>query len=427
MAGKPVRFPFTQQNLEEAERTFRASHPGADHQLVKYALANEIAISVFGFDWWDARLAGSGSDPFFLADSQDPLERFIHEARVTQLGAALLVCQHLDGFAELRARFITRTLPDVFHELNVARMLHENGHRVRFVKESGVRGQDFDLLVNDALAVEAKAKEERSFSASALRYAIGSDRTQLPSEGPGLFIMRIPDAWATDPAFVAEADGVFNNAVRSSNSRRINAIVVLWDEWLMGVDGGAACLVRFRIYECDNPRTDFPDLSRVIRSAAFDGSLQSANLELKGGEWTVALKVRRFDGPGAVIESFDGGIQIGIERAGNLGFRVGGVFHRTAVSVSSIDRRWIRLVVRHGAAGTDVFLDDEFVDSWTAPLTEHQGMRLCPQVDADVREALVYAERLGNEEVRQLSQHLERPGMQHVAFRRGDVARYRAE
>lgn len=342
-----------------------------------------------------------------------------------QLGAALLVGQHMDGFAELRARFVTRTLPDVFHELNVARMLHENGYRVQFVKESGVRGKDFDLLVDDVLAVEAKAREERSFSASALRNAVGSARRQLPSEGPGLLVMRIPDAWATDPGFVAEADGVFENAVRSSSSRRINAIVVLWDEWLKGVDGGAACIVRFRIYECDDPRTDFPDLPRVVRSAAFDGSLQTESLELNGGEWTVALKVRRHGEPGALIESFDGGIQIGIERAGNLGFRVGGVFQRTAMPLSMIDGHWIRLVVRHGAAGTDVFIDGERVDSWTAPLTDHQGMRMCPQVDADVREVLVYSERLLDQDIGQLSQHLERPGTQHVEFRRGDAARYR--
>lgn len=48
MAAKQIRFPFTPEDLEEAVRTFRADNPGADQQLVNYALANEIAINVFG-------------------------------------------------------------------------------------------------------------------------------------------------------------------------------------------------------------------------------------------------------------------------------------------------------------------------------------------------------------------------------------------
>jgi hypothetical protein len=76
--------------------------------------------------------------------------------------------------------------------------------------------------------------------------------------------LRLPDDWARSPEFIAEADATFESALR--NSTRVNAILVLWDEWVPALPHGMACLTRFRIYVNSAPREPFPDLERVLKA-----------------------------------------------------------------------------------------------------------------------------------------------------------------
>ena len=436
-------FPFTPADLTRSREEIIEQFPDADMLMIDYAVANDIIINIFGPDCWGTRLVGAKPDAYFATrdgdgdgdgdggddddddDDDDDLHAYIHQSRVLGLAHDLLICQHFDGFAAQRQEMSKQSIMAVHHELRVARMLHDSGHTVAFVIPSGVKGADYDLVVDDVLATEAKAKEGTTvYSKSSLKNTLSTARRQLPQQGPGLVVLRIPDAWGKDRAFVEEAEKVFDGVLRSSS--RINAILVLWDEWFQGDPEGAACLTRFRIFENAQPKTDFADLPRVLRSLAVDGSLENADMELPAGDWTLVCAVRRHGGVGPLFETFDGDLQMIFDRGGFVANRVAGQIRVTALPLSAVNGLWVNIMLRFGPSGVDLRVDDTIIDSWSAVPQDYTGFRMMPGVDADLRDTLVYSTPVADEDVDQLFSHLSaKAAGPYVQFRRGDLARFR--
>lgn len=259
------RFPVTAEHLAEITRDAAAQFPDGGQALLDYTIASEVIINILGPSWWATRLTGERPDPYFLKDADDEPTRYMHQHRVVVLGRDLLSCQDAEGFAEQLDDMRTRSLIGVFHEVRTAGMLRRSGHSVQFVTPTMVQGADFDLLVDGELAVEVKAREDdASYRARSLKSTLNGARTQLPKEGPGLIALRVPDAWAADPQFIAEAEGVLASVLRGS--RRVNAVLVLWDEWVPALPSGRACLTRFRIQQNHAPRAGFPNIGNIIRA-----------------------------------------------------------------------------------------------------------------------------------------------------------------
>jgi hypothetical protein len=422
---RKLSFPFTETHLGRSRQEIAEQFEGADEMMIQWGVANEVIINVFGRACWGTRFAGTRRDPYFAEGRDGSLDAYIHQRRVLGLANDLLVCQYFDGFAEQREEMSKQSLIGVYHELRVARMLHDSGRTVAFVVPSRVKEADFDLRVDGVLATEVKAKEDQTpYKPSSLESTLGNARSQLPSAGPGLIVLRIPDAWAVDPNFVAEADDVFQGVIRGS--RRINAILVLWDEWLRGSPRGAACLTRFRVYENPAPRADFADLPRVLRSAAVDGSLENGDMEFPAGEYTFVCAVRRHAGDGPLFETFDGGLQVIFDRGGFIANRVGGEVRTTQTPIDAINGRWVNVMFRFRGALAELRVDDHVIDSWGASARDYSGLRVMPAVDADLRQHIVYATRLADADVDQLFASLTaNRGGPYIQFRRGDVARYR--
>jgi hypothetical protein len=172
-------------------------------------------------------------------------------------------------------KFRARSLIGVLHEVGVARLLIKSGHSVEFVSEAQVKGADFDLLVNGFIPLEVKAKEDDAvYTSTALASTLADARRQLPRAGPGVIALRIPDAWVADAAFVNDGGAEFQRVLR--NSRRTNAILVLWDSWVRQFPTGMACIVYFRVYENNNPRTPVSEIDSLIRALTLDASLGTA-------------------------------------------------------------------------------------------------------------------------------------------------------
>jgi hypothetical protein len=115
----------------------------------------------------------------------------------------------------------------------------KSGHSVEFVSEAQVKGTDFDLLVDGTVPLEVTAKEDDpAYTPTALASTLADARGQLPRTGPGVIALRIPDAWVANARFVGYGDAEFQRALR--NSRRTNAILVLWDSWVREPPTGIA-------------------------------------------------------------------------------------------------------------------------------------------------------------------------------------------
>lgn len=264
MAREP-RFPVTAEHVREWAQEVRSRFPDADEVFYDYTVASEVIINILGPSWWALRLAGSKADPYFVKDAEDTPGRYRHQSRVIVLARDLLRCQDAPGFAEQLDQIRPRSLIGVFHEIRVAALLRASGHAVEFVIPTQQRGADFDLLVEGQLAVEVKAREDNAeYGRASLESTLSAARRQLPKDRPGLVALRIPDRWARSAEFVADAEGILERALQKS--RRMNAILVLWDEWVPAEPKGMACLTRFRVFVNASPRESFPNLERVIRA-----------------------------------------------------------------------------------------------------------------------------------------------------------------
>jgi hypothetical protein len=261
--------PVTAAQIAQFEAEFRRRHPNADEVFLAYGVASAVILAIMGPAWWQAKLASERGDPYLAGDRADEPGRYIHQTRVYYLARDLQACQNVPGFREQLEALRTRSLIGVMHELRVAQTLIRRGHEVSFVTPTGVRGADYDLLVDSRVAVEVKSKEDGStYTTTSLRRVLNDARGQLPPAGPGVIALRIPDAWATDTTFVTEANDEFKRALR--NSGRINAILVQWDEWKPRMPQGVAHITRIRAFVNERPRSDMPGLAATIRSHVID-------------------------------------------------------------------------------------------------------------------------------------------------------------
>ncbi|MGO9976891.1 MAG: hypothetical protein ACLP01_29650 [Solirubrobacteraceae bacterium] len=257
------KFPYTTADVAASREEIRRAFPNLDQQGIEYGVACEVIINIFGPDWWGTRLAGSRPDPYFAKERETGL-RPVHDSRVIGLADDLMTCQYFAGFSEQREQLATRSLIAVYHELRVARMLHKNGHRVEFVIPRGEKGVDYDLCVDNVLATEVKAKEDDTeFTAASVRNSLSDAQSQLPAEGPGLIVLRVPDAWVGDLGIEKAMCEVIEDRLR--NSHRVNGVLVLWDEWVAGPAGGLRG-TRFRMHTNPTPRREFSDLAHLLSS-----------------------------------------------------------------------------------------------------------------------------------------------------------------
>jgi hypothetical protein len=419
-----LTFPFTPDAVDEARHDAMQAFPDAEPELINLAVASTIFINVLGPDWYFEHIMGEPGE-HFSGGASGAGNKYVRVARELVLARDLLVCQYLPGFAEQRSELRARTVTGVAHELAVASALHQSDHTVEFVGRTGSRGHDFDLLIDGLLATEVKAKEDDTpFSRSSLHTTLGTARKQLPNDGPGLIVLRIPDAWASDPQAMADAQVVIYEVLRQS--QRVNAVLVMWDNWMFSESERAATLKMFRVFENARPRTDFADLARIVRSAALDGSMQLETAHLPAESWAIAGRVRRHDGPGPLFESLDRALQLVFDRGGRIACRIAGEIHVTPIATATMNERWASILLQFTDGRASLNIDGSTVDSWDSSQRGYRGLHLMPDVDADVREHMAFTKSLGPDEVAGLFAYLAaKQSDRYVQFRRGDLPRLR--
>jgi hypothetical protein len=248
---------------------FLAAQPQADDLLTSGALACEVMIHFFGYDWFRTNVGSAQGrpDPYLTVDDRDIESQYVHQHRGIELGRLLFEVQAVPNFLAVAERLKSQPAEDVVLELRVARLLSRSGHEVSFHPPSPVPGRksyDLDVGFNEShLAVEVKAKlDEIDFSRSSLHGTLKKARQQLPHRGPGVIVIKIPQAWTADTSFTSEAEPLMEELLR--NSSRLNAIVLVWDEWLPASPSGRAVVTRFRTFVNQRPYADVPAIDSLI-------------------------------------------------------------------------------------------------------------------------------------------------------------------
>ena len=271
----------------EALELMESSPWADDDNVIEVNLAKAFTILVLGSRWYErfGRLC-SRPDPWMMnADDgwlaahpvpQD-VRRLTHHHRMVRLGdalATLMVGGNAKGSFVLIERLRSRQdLKSSFLETEIAAMLTKNGGRVDGVKESGIKGEDFDLLVthlNAQVSVEVTAATAAIPSARAITNKLKEKASQVPPDRPAVLYLHVPASWMYEPLGRRVLGPPISRFMR--NSHRFGMIVLNWEDIIPRIPGGGGYpkWTMQPIYS-HVARHPLPDTSHFIPTRDADG------------------------------------------------------------------------------------------------------------------------------------------------------------
>lgn len=207
----------------------------------------------------------SEADEFLAFPIDSEANRYNRQDRITQLGHKLFALRECNGYEAFISSLKSRDLAPAFFELWAANTFYENSFAVEFIKTKGQKGEDYDLLIvrNEAtISVEVKSRRDGIIlGENTLSNTLGKARKQLPSSGPSIIVVSIPNEWALDSDAEEIIKGCINRFFR--NSTRVNYIILVWLQWIE-LKTGKANATYIRQYDNPNAGTPVP-LRQVVQ------------------------------------------------------------------------------------------------------------------------------------------------------------------
>lgn len=259
-------------------------------QLVEHGMAGRLLTLAFGYDWYDRRIKFRASDPddwmlngsdAWLAanPTQNDVRRIVHTHRVIRLADAVytLIRGGVEGFDAVKDRFLSRPTKPCFIETEIASLLVCNGFRLKIIKETGVRGEDFDMLAmkdSDEVSVEVTSKVEGPLTVQTISNTLHAKRDQVPPGRPAVLYIHVPAEWTRDQTVALP---VFTDAVVGflKRSKRFNAIGFVSEE-VIPFGGGGFPSMSMRVCFNEQPRHPFGPRHLFEVHPGADGQIRMA-------------------------------------------------------------------------------------------------------------------------------------------------------
>lgn len=152
---------------------------------------------------------------------------------VVRLGHMLFQLRDVSGYEDLLVDQRNRDFEPVFFELHAASLLLQSGCQISFVKPTGVKGRDYDLLISiDGIpaAVEVKCRRRGVVTnGRTLMNALKRAKDQLPTDLPGIICIAIGTEYRSALGSV-HAEQEIENTLDAflSSTGRVNKILVFW-------------------------------------------------------------------------------------------------------------------------------------------------------------------------------------------------------
>jgi hypothetical protein len=263
---------------------------GGIRHLVEHGMASRLIYLFLGWDWYQRKIAFQSSpDEWMLngdweylknsAKSENDVRRIIYAHRVIRLGDAIytLIKGKVKGRDILKERFFKRATKPCFIETEIASLLVFNGFEVEIIKESGVKGEDFDLLAKKdsiTISVEVTSKEDGPLTVQTIKNTLHSKRNQVPGNRPAVLYIHIPAEWMSN---IPKAQTIFSEAIVNfiARSKRFNAVVLVWEHVIPFMKGGFPQLTMWACYN-NIPRYSFEGIRLFEPRKGSDGKIRFA-------------------------------------------------------------------------------------------------------------------------------------------------------
>lgn len=274
---------LTRESLEETKQEFASS----GYVMQWYAMSMEIILTTLGSDWWKKNCLTNSIDPDeFLSLSDDSEDnRYRQQDRIIRLGHMLYALKDCHGYEPFISSLRTRDLSPAFFELVIANSLKNNNFLIEFVKTKGIKGEDYDLLAHlngTPISVEVKTRRDGIIlGENVLKNTLKKAQKQLPSSGPGIIFVSIPNEWTIE----RNAGEVIENCIDGffRNTGRVNYTVLLWHQ-LINLEIGKASVSFIRQYNNPNPRNQIV-LGKIIEPLQVPTSFQAEEPIFKPSFW----------------------------------------------------------------------------------------------------------------------------------------------
>lgn len=229
---------------------------GKDFQM--YCMASQVLLFTLGRKWWNDNCAviSKSTDPFLRINENSQDELNLERDRIIKLGHMIYGLKNQEGYKVFINSLKRRDLESVFFELRTANMLHEDGYKVRFVKETGVKTADYDLhckIIDDEFCVEVKSRRDGIIlSEKTLTNTLKKAKGQLPKNMPCVIFVSIPYQWIQD----AGSESLIESCIKHflNNTKRINFVIVAMHSLHNLEDGQIASVQYYLEYKNESPR-----------------------------------------------------------------------------------------------------------------------------------------------------------------------------
>ncbi len=176
---------------------FLYAHPEVAGNRQEAAVAEIAATafieSVFGAAWVKKK--------FPIADQREELGLWVRQARQRQeLARRIFEFQNEPWFADFLSYTKANDIASAIFEADILQTLMRMPAGITRVTESGVKGRDFDILLNLAhigdVPVEVKYKQDDTpFSEATIRNTVKGAVKQLPQGRVGWLFIHVPTSW----------------------------------------------------------------------------------------------------------------------------------------------------------------------------------------------------------------------------------------
>lgn len=212
----------------------RCAGDGHSYGMQWHVISQYIIDMTLGEEWFDShcQLGKIRTAPFDQDISTDYGAAEFH-LNVVRLAHMLFQLRNAQGYDEFVSSLMTRDFESVFFELHAASLLFQNSCDVQFVKNSGIKGQDYDLQLlveKKPVAVEVKSRRAAPITdRKKLKNALSEARKQLPTDIPGIICISISAEFHLSPEFShaeLEIEAALSDFMKST--KRVNRVLVFW-------------------------------------------------------------------------------------------------------------------------------------------------------------------------------------------------------
>lgn len=259
---------FTEARVKHTCDWLMRNHPEQHCDFYKFWIAVEILRVLVDNEWTNQTIfpdihpntssSVQSAVTYLRADTRG----FQFQERVSKLAIRLYDSQYIPGLNRVTKSLIKGDIALAYAELEASSFFVRRSIEHEFVTACGEKGKDYDIrLIAYGVNCEVKHKIESTVpSKEALEKTLSVAKSQVPSNEPALFFVKIPIAWVQHPGMASIVDRTKRTFF--PRSPHVMGIILHWEE--LQIERAGMFFWKFRYELNDTCTLANKELSEVI-------------------------------------------------------------------------------------------------------------------------------------------------------------------